>query len=378
MFMMKKKLIAVLLVCVLAFAVVLSGCGSSEVLAATVGDREVTLTQLENAYSNSESYASYYGYSLDTDEGIGEFVDYLMDGLVTSEMKVYQAKLAGITLTDEEEASAEETAQSNYDDTYQSFLDQSESAGASNVKAYANTLFTDALVQNHTTVKKLKASMLEDAENDILVADHKAQLIEGVEMTDEELTQAYEDELASQKELFTSDPSQYFTYESYSAYGYYAPPLYVPDGFFRVRQILVDDEETALLVKQKLDEGEDFETLLKEYNTDPGMDSEDYADGYLVGEGASYVDEFLDAALALENDGDISNPVESDYGWHIIKRVSTESAHDIPYDEVKDTLDDYLQSNYKEQYYSDIVDGWVADDTLVTLYPENYASVGRD
>jgi len=378
MFMMKKKLIAVLLVCVLAFAVVLSGCGSSEVLAATVGDREVTLTQLENAYSNSESYASYYGYSLDTDEGIGEFVDYLMDGLVTSEMKVYQAKLAGITLTDEEEASAEETAQSNYDDTYQSFLDQSESAGASNVKAYANTLFTDALVQNHTTVKKLKASMLEDAENDILVADHKAQLIEGVEMTDEELTQAYEDELASQKELFTSDPSQYFTYESYSAYGYYAPPLYVPDGFFRVRQILVDDEETALLVKQKLDEGEDFETLLKEYNTDPGMDSEDYADGYLVGEGASYVDEFLDAALALENDGDISNPVESDYGWHIIKRVSTESAHDIPYDEVKDTLDDYLQSNYKEQDYSDIVDGWVADDTLVTLYPENYASVGRD
>ncbi len=355
--MMKKKLIAVLLVCVLAFAVVLSGCGSSEVLAATVGDREVTLTQLENAYSNSESYASYYGYSLDTDEGIGEFVDYLMDGLVTSEMKVYQAKLAGITLTDEEEASAEETAQSNYDDTYQSFLDQSESAGASNVKAYANTLFTDALVQNHTTVKKLKASMLEDAENDILVADHKAQLIEGVEMTDEELTQAYEDELASQKELFTSDPSQYFTYESYSAYGYYAPPLYVPDGFFRVRQILVDDEETALLVKQKLDEGEDFETLLKEYNTDPGMDSEDYADGYLVGEGASYVDEFLDAALALENDGDISNPVESDYGWHIIKRVSTESAHDIPYDEVKDTLDDYLQSNYKEQYYSNIVDG---------------------
>jgi parvulin-like peptidyl-prolyl isomerase len=378
MFMTKKKLIAVLLVCVLACSVIFSGCGSSEVLAATVGDREVTVLQLENAYANSEGYASYYGFSLDTEEGVGEFVDYLLEGLIASEMKVYQAKLAGIALTDEEQASAEETAQSNYDDTFQSFLDQAESAGASDVEAYANSLFTDALIQNNTTVRKLKAAMLESAVNDILIANHKAQILEGVEMTDEELMQAYEDELASQTELFTSDPTQYFTYESYAAYGYYAPPLYVPDGFFRVRQILVDDEETALLIMEKLDAGEDFETLLAEYNTDPGMDSEDYADGYLVGEGAGYVEEFLNAALALESDGDVSDPVQSDYGWHIIKRVSTESAHDVSYDEVKDVLDDYLQTNYREQYYSDMVDGWVSDDTLVTRYAENYASVGRD
>jgi hypothetical protein len=369
MFMTKKKLIAVLLVCVLACSVIFSGCGSSEVLAATVGDREVTVLQLENAYANSEGYASYYGFSLDTEEGVGEFVDYLLEGLIASEMKVYQAKLAGIALTDEEQASAEETAQSNYDDTFQSFLDQAESAGASDVEAYANSLFTDALIQNNTTVRKLKAAMLESAVNDILIANHKAQILEGVEMTDEELMQAYEDELASQTELFTSDPTQYFTYESYAAYGYYAPPLYVPDGFFRVRQILV---------MEKLDAGEDFETLLAEYNTDPGMDSEDYADGYLVGEGAGYVEEFLNAALALESDGDVSDPVQSDYGWHIIKRVSTESAHDVSYDEVKDVLDDYLQTNYREQYYSDMVDGWVSDDTLVTRYAENYASVGRD
>ncbi len=376
--MMKKKLVAVLLVCVLAFSVILSGCGSSKVLAATVGDREVTVSQLENAYSNSESYASYYGFSLDTDEGITEFVDYLLDGLIASEMRVYQAKLAGITLTDEEQASAEETAQSNYDDTYQTFLDQAESAGSSNVEAYAKSLFTDALVQNHTTVRKLQDAMLEDAVNDILIANHKAQLLEDVEMTDEELEQAYEDELAAQTELFTSDPAQYFTYEAYSSYGYYAPPLYVPDGFFRVRQILVDDEETALLIKEKLDAGEDFETLLAEYNTDPGMESEDLAEGYMVGDGANYVEEFLNAALALENDGDVSDPVQSDYGWHIIKRVSTESAHEIPYVEVKDVLDNYLQTNYQEEYYADLVDSWVADDTLVTRYDENYASIGRD
>ncbi len=243
--------------------------------------------------------------------------------------------------------------------------------------AYAKTLFTSALVKNGTTVNKLKASMLEDAENETLVAKHKTALLEGVTLTDDELQQKYTDELAAQKTLFDSDPTQYFTYESYSSYGYYAPPLYVPDGFFRVRQILVADEATALLIKEKLDAGEDFETLLKQYNTDPGMSNEAYAAGYLVGTGANFVESFLTASLALENDGDVSDPVQSDYGWHIIKRVSTEAAHEIPYEDVKEAADAYFQAAYQAQKYQDILDGWVADETLVTRYPENYASVGR-
>ncbi len=375
--MMKKKVVSILLVCALLLTMGFAGCAKQETLAAKAGDREITLQQLENSYSNSSSYASYSGYSLDTDEGIAAYVEYLLDNLIASNMKIYQAKLAGITLTDEEIAAAKESAQSNYDDTYQSFIDQATSAGASNVDAYAKTLFTNALVQNHTTVNKLKASMLEDAENETLVAKHKTALLEGVALTDDELLQKYNDELAAQKTLFDSDPSQYFTYETYSAYGYYAPPLYIPEGFFRVRQILVADEATALLIKEKLDAGEDFEALLAEYNTDPGMDNEAYADGYLVGTGANFVESFLTASLALENDGDVSNPVQSDYGWHIIKRVSTEPAHEIAYEDIKESANAYFEAAYLTQYYQDIVDGWVADETLVTRYPDNYASVGR-
>lgn len=375
--MKKKKIISILLVCALLLTTCFMGCAKQETLAAKVGDREITLTQLENSYVNSSAYASYSGYSLDTDEGIAKYVDYLLDNLIVSNMKIYQAKLSGITLTDEEIAAAKEAANSNYDDTWQSFVDQATKAGASNVDAYARTLFTSALVKNGTTVNKLKASMLEDAENETLVAKHKTALLEGVTLTDDELQQKYTDELAAQKTLFDSDPTQYFTYESYSSYGYYAPPLYVPDGFFRVRQILVADEATALLIKEKLDAGEDFETLLKQYNTDPGMSNEAYAAGYLVGKGANFVESFLTASLALENDGDVSAPVQSDYGWHIIKRVSTEAAHEIPYEDVKEAADAYFQAAYQAQKYQDILDGWVADETLVTRYPENYASVGR-
>ena len=132
-----------------------------------------------------------------------------------------------------------------------------------------------------------------------------------------------------------------------------------------------------ILIKEKIDAGEDFEALLAEYGTDPGMQSDANAAGYLVGEGASFVEPFLNAALALAKDGDVSAPVESDYGWHIIKRVSTEPAHEIPYEDVKAAFDLYEQSLYTEQYYADIVSKWVADTTLVTKYPENYASVGK-
>ncbi len=376
---MKHKLsIAVSLVLVLALVALTGGCQSKTVLAAKVGDQEVTVAQLENAYSGSLSSASNYGYDTSTEEGTVAFRDYMLDSLISTTMKVYQAKLAGVTLTEEEQAAAEETAKTNYDDTYQSFVEQATTAGATNPEAYAKTLLTNALVTNKTTVSKLKASMLEDAVNNSLISKHRDILLENVALSEDELAQKYAEELASQKTAFTADPSLYYTYEMYSQYGYYAPPLFVPEGFTRVRQILVADEATALIVKQKLDAGEDFETVLSEYNTDPGMQSDTYAAGYLVGTGANYVTEFLDAALALEKDGDVSAPVQSDYGWHIIKRVSTEPSHDIAYADVKEGLDLYEQSLYQASYYSDIVAAWVADDTLVTRYPENYASIGAN
>ena len=375
--MKHKTLVTVLLILALTMSALLGGCQSKDLPAATVGDREITVQQLKTAYASGLDYASYYGYDTSTAEGKTSYRDYMLDSLIATSMKVYQAKLAGITLTADEQAAAEETAKKNYDDTFQSFVDQATKAGASNPEAYAKTLFTKALVSNKTTVSKLKATMLTDAEENTLISKHKEVLLQGISLSEDELAQKYADELAAQKAEFTTDPSKYFTYESYSTYGYSAIPLFVPEGFFRVRQILVADEATAALVKQKIDAGEDFETLLKEYNTDPGMQDEANAAGYLVGTGASYVESFLNAALALAKDGDVSAPVQSDYGWHIIKRVSTEASHEIPYADVKGQLDAYEQTLYQNQYYSDLVAGWVADNTLVTKYPDNYASIGQ-
>ena len=77
-------------------------------------------------------------------------------------------------------------------------------------------------------------------------------------------------------------------------------------------------------VLSKLDEGEDFDALIAEYGQDPGMESSPAKeDGYPVSaDSTNWVTEFRDAAMALENVGDVSEPVRSEHGIHIIKYVS--------------------------------------------------------
>ncbi len=80
--------------------------------------------------------------------------------------------------------------------------------------------------------------------------------------------------------------------------------------------ILVEDEELANEIKDKLDNGEDFAGLAKEHSTDPGSAAEGGNLGVVpVGE---FVPEFEDAAYSLDIDV-ISDPIKSDHGYHIIK-----------------------------------------------------------
>jgi len=76
-------------------------------------------------------------------------------------------------------------------------------------------------------------------------------------------------------------------------------------------------------IYELLQKGESFEELVVKYSDDP---SSNKADGVLpaFGTGATtrMVTEFEEAAFNLKNDGDISKPVRTDYGYHIIKRIS--------------------------------------------------------
>lgn len=80
--------------------------------------------------------------------------------------------------------------------------------------------------------------------------------------------------------------------------------------------ILVEDEELANEIKEKLDNGEDFAELATEHSTDPGSAAEGGSLGVIpVGQ---FVPEFEDAAYTLDIDV-ISDPIKSDHGFHIIR-----------------------------------------------------------
>jgi foldase protein PrsA len=84
----------------------------------------------------------------------------------------------------------------------------------------------------------------------------------------------------------------------------------------RASHILVEDEATANEVKKKLDEGASFEELVTEYSTDTGTVPNG---GDLDYFGTGVMDPaFEEAAYALEV-GEISDPVQSQFGFHIIK-----------------------------------------------------------
>lgn len=80
--------------------------------------------------------------------------------------------------------------------------------------------------------------------------------------------------------------------------------------------ILVEDEELANEIKEKLDNGEDFAELATEHSTDPGSAAEGGSLGVIpVGQ---FVPEFEDAVYTLDIDI-ISDPIKSDHGFHIIR-----------------------------------------------------------
>lgn len=101
----------------------------------------------------------------------------------------------------------------------------------------------------------------------------------------------------------------------------------------KASHILVNDEETANEVKKKLDEGASFEELAKQYSEDPGSKENGGDLGYF-GPG-KMVPEFEEAAYKL-NVGEISKPVKTSHGYHIIKLTDKKELK--PYDEVKDSI----------------------------------------
>lgn len=99
----------------------------------------------------------------------------------------------------------------------------------------------------------------------------------------------------------------------------------LPETYVLLEHILVaaSDEETATKLYDEIQKGADFATLAKENSIDPGSGSQGGRLGWSPTR--AYVPEFKAAADALAV-GEVSKPVLSEFGWHIIRKVDEAKA----------------------------------------------------
>ncbi len=116
----------------------------------------------------------------------------------------------------------------------------------------------------------------------------------------------------------------------------------------KASHILVATEAEAKAIKAKLDKGASFSKLAKEKSTDPSASR----GGNLGWFGKGMMDpDFEKAAFALKKVGDVSEPVKTKFGWHIIKLTGRKAASIRPLDKVKEVIKQkLLQDKQKEAY----------------------------
>ncbi|MDL2289395.1 peptidylprolyl isomerase [Clostridia bacterium OttesenSCG-928-F22] len=226
-----------------------------------------------------------------------------------------------------------------------------------------------------------------------------ASVVETVKVSDDEVVASYDAELAKQKEFTASSPE-----EALSNFVSQINDinLYRPAGLRYVKHVLIEipkeqrDEiyalsaqdktasedmyrqelakikETADTVLKKAKDGEDFDTLIETYGKDTGMQAEPAkTEGYCVYENSNFVKPFETAAMALEKVGDITELVESDYGYHIIRLYSLPEEGPIPFEDVAEQMKEVALYTKQDAEWETVVDTWVSQ-AKVTYNKDNY------
>jgi peptidyl-prolyl cis-trans isomerase C len=110
------------------------------------------------------------------------------------------------------------------------------------------------------------------------------------------------------------------------------------DQEVHARHILVESEDEAKQVIEELKKGADFAELAKKKSKDPG--ASDGGDlGFFTKD--QMVPEFSAAAFSLEP-GKISDPVKSQFGWHVIKVEEKRNRKPPEFEQVKPQIDSYI------------------------------------
>lgn len=141
-----------------------------------------------------------------------------------------------------------------------------------------------------------------------------------------------------------SDADTKAAYEQYKkAYG---------EKEYSARHVLVKTEAEAKDIIAQLGKGGDFAKIAKEKSLDPGSKDKGGDLGWFSP--ATMVKPFSDAVAGLQKGAVSPTPVQTQFGWHVIKLVDTRAAQPLSYDKVKDGLQKNLQQRNLEKLMADL------------------------
>ncbi|TAG01006.1 MAG: peptidylprolyl isomerase [Betaproteobacteria bacterium] len=124
------------------------------------------------------------------------------------------------------------------------------------------------------------------------------------------------------------------------------------DKEFRARHVLVEKKEEAEAVIKQLQAGGNFEAIAKASSKDPGSQENGGDLDWAVP--SNFVKPFADALVALEKGKYTPQPVQSPFGFHVIKLEDVREAKAPPYEEVKPQIAQRLQGQVIEKHLLDL------------------------
>lgn len=120
-----------------------------------------------------------------------------------------------------------------------------------------------------------------------------------------------------------------------------------PDQQYKARHILVETQSAATDLIAELKDGAEFEELAKEHSTGPsGPNGGDL--GWFAAN--QMVKPFADAVAALENGNYTLEPVQTQFGWHVILREDARDAEPPTLDAVRDVLKQRVEQRKLQAY----------------------------
>lgn len=117
-----------------------------------------------------------------------------------------------------------------------------------------------------------------------------------------------------------------------------------------------DGTEKATLetISKRLKAGDDFAVLAKKYSSDEGSAAQGGDVGFTSG--ATFVPEFEAALAALENNGDVSEPIKTEFGYHFIKLLEQRTTSVPAYEQRKADLEKQLRQARSNTVFSEKLD----------------------